>query len=525
MDPQASGPELSRRGILGGIGASYLQAGVSIVATFVSTPIFLAWLGAETFGLYLATTSWVGYLAVFRVGFPQAAGNQIAASVARSEPDQAADVLKTSVYLSALAALAAAAVMAALIATGIVSARLFRGSDAVERLAMPLLVTSGAGFLIALPLQQYIAGLRALRLIHLEQLVQALVRALGVAGGIAVLAAGLGAVPFAASQASVTVLAGLLCAVLVARALGREVRARARFRGGLARALVNPGLHFLLLALSGALIWGTQNIVISMYDSAAAVTPYAVSFRLITMALTWLALGIGALGPTVTSLWVSGRRESLERVLLELLKLGMAGVVVVGIVLGCFGRDFVRLWAGPDAVVSSRVMWTFVAILLAVSFTACFELLLIATSKHARYAHVSLLEGGMNLGLSVLLIGPLGVWGVALGTLAAHLMGSAWYVPRSVTRMLSLGWGRIVRESIAPMLLPAAGSLTWSGICASSIPVGGWGSWMLCAGGSAASFVIIYAALGLNEWERENARRIAGVLRQRWPFSKGRSGG
>ena len=468
MDQQASGPELSRRGILGGIGASYLQAGVSIVATFVSTPILLAWLGAETFGLFLATTSWVGYLAVFRMGFPQAAGNQMAASVARSERDQAADVLKTSVYLSALAA---AAVLAALIATGIVSARLFRGSDVVGRLAMPLLVTSAVGFLIALPLQQYIAGLRALRLIHLEQLVQALVRVLGVAGGIAVLASGLGAIPFAVSQASVTVLAGLLCAVLVARALGREVRARARFRGGLARALVNPGLHFLLLALSGALIWGTDNIVISMYDSSAAVTPYAVSFRLFTMALTWLTLGVGALAPTVTSLWVSGRRASLERVLLELLKLGMAGVAVVGIVLGFFGRDFVRLWAGPEAVVSSRVMWTFVAILFVVSFTICFELFLIATSKHARYAHVSLLEGGMNLGLSVLLIGPLGVWGVALGTLAAHLMGSAWYVPRSVSRMLTLGWGRIVRVAFAPMLLPAAGSLTWSGFCASCLPV------------------------------------------------------
>jgi hypothetical protein len=75
------------------------------------------------------------------------------------------------------------------------------------------------------------------------------------------------------------------------------------------------------------------------------------------------------------------------------------------------------------------------------------------------------------------------------------------------------------------MLLPAAGSLIWAGICASSIPVDGWGSWIICAGGSAASFVIIYAVSGLNEWERENARRIAGRLRQRWPFSKGHGGG
>jgi O-antigen/teichoic acid export membrane protein len=522
--PGATAP-ISRRGILGGIGASYLQAAVSIVVTFVSTPLFLAGLGAETYGLFLATSSWVAYLALFRAGFPQAAGNQMAAAVAQSQPERAADVLRTSLWLSVFAALGGALVLALLVATGVISPRLFKGSDEVARLAMPLLLTSAAGFLIALPLQQYSAGLRALRLVHQEQLVQAAVRVLGLAGGVAVLALGLGAVVFAASQASITVLAGLLCALLVARSLGGELRAHARFRGDLARGLLNPGLHFLLLALSGALIWGTSNIIISMFESAAAVTPYAVTFRLIFIPITWLTLGIGALGPTVTSLWVSGQLEQLERLLLELLKLGMAGAVLVGIGLGFFGRSFVRLWAGPEAVASPSVMWTFVAILVVVSCTTCFELLLIATSRHERYAQISLAEGLMNLTLSLLLIRPLGTWGVALATLLAHLMGSAWFVPRSVTRMLSLPWRRVFREAFAPMLFPAAASLTCAALCASAIDVDDWLAWALCAGGSAACFVIPYALFGLNTWERQNARRLVGVIRERWPFSRGFDGG
>ena len=44
-------------------------------------------------------------------------------------------------------------ICAALIAAGVVSPSLFRGSTEVERLALPMLVASGTGFLVALPLQ------------------------------------------------------------------------------------------------------------------------------------------------------------------------------------------------------------------------------------------------------------------------------------------------------------------------------------------------------------------------------------
>src|SRR5262245_38588591 len=155
MPPASQGPELSRRGILGGVAASYFQAAVSVAVTFVGTPIYLAWLGQETYGLYLAASSWVGYLAMFRLGFPQAAGNEMAASFARAELERVATALKTSAGLAACAALVGTVLGAALIASGIVSPSLFRGSEEVKRLTLPLLVTSGAGYLIALPLQQY----------------------------------------------------------------------------------------------------------------------------------------------------------------------------------------------------------------------------------------------------------------------------------------------------------------------------------------------------------------------------------
>lgn len=519
MPSSSKGPVLSRRGILGGVAASYLQALVGIAVTFVGTPIFLAGLGQETYGLYLAATSWVGYLALFRLGFPQAAGNEMAASFARAELDRVASTLKTSVALAAAAALAGGALGAALIATGIVSPALFRGSEEVKRLTLPLLVTGGLGFLVALPLQQYTAGLRALRLVHVEQFAMAATRLLGLLGGIAVLTLGFGAVGFAVSQASVSVLAGGLGWLFVLGALPRDVRARARFDGALARQILRPGIYFVLLALAGALFWGTPNIVISMFESAAAVTPYAVSFRLITLALGWLAMGTAALTPTVTSLWASGERDRLERVMLEILKLGMALVVPLGIGLGFFGRDFVELWAGPEAVVPTDVMWVFVATLLLVSFTAGFETFLIATSRHERYSRLALLEGASNLALCLLLVRPLGAFGVALAGLASHACVTAWFVPRTVTRTLALSWGRIGREVLLPLSLPSLGALGGVALCTRLVPIEGWGSWLVSAALPTAGFVLAYAAFGLNSWEREHLRQAVWGMRRRWGWS------
>ena len=490
-----------------------------MAVTFVGTPLFLAALGQETYGLYLAATSWVGYLALFRLGFPQAAGNEMAASVARSQPVRVASTLETSVVLAACAALAGALLGALLIATGVISPTLFRGSDEVRRLTLPLIAIGGLGYLIALPLEQFNAGLRALRLVHIEQFAMTAARLFGLVGGLAALALGFGAIGFGITQASVTVIAGALCAFFVLRALPREVRARAGFDAGVARQILRPGMYFVLLALSGALYWGTANIVISMFESAAAVTPYAVSFRLITIALNWLAMGTNALTPTVTSLWASGERERLERVLLEMVKLGLAGMVPLGLGLGFFGRDFVQLWAGAEALVSPAIMWIFVATLLTAAFSSGFETFLVATSRHERYARLALLQGVLNLGLCLLLVHPLGSLGVALATLASHACVTAWWVPWRTTRTLALSWRRIGRETLLPLALPTLAAVGAALLCARLLPIAGWGSWLLSAALPTAVFALAYGALGLNRWERDYLRRALTGMRRSWGWS------
>jgi O-antigen/teichoic acid export membrane protein len=349
--------------------------------------------------------------------------------------------------------------------------------------------------------------------IHLEQLALAVTRLLGLGAAVGILTLGLGAVPFAASQMTVTVLAGATCGIFAARLIPRSLRRTSHASMAVAARIFRPGRHFLLLSLSGALIWSTDNIVISMFLNTASVTPYAVSFRLVIMTITMLGMGIGAVTPTITALWATKDNLVLCRLLLQTMKLGMGATSLVCIVLGFFGRDFIGLWAGPEAVVSPEVMWVFVATLYFVALTMGFEVFLIATSRHAVYAYVSLFEGILNLGISLLLVQHLNLLGVAIGTLSAHLATSAWFVPWTVTRTLGLGAGRVTREVFAPLVIPTVLSV----VCAIAIAhfglVTGWISWLLAAGSTSSIFVIAYGVLSINEWEKENALRAVRTLR------------
>ena len=243
-------------------------------------------------------------------------------------------------------------------------------------------------------------------------------------------------------------------------------------------------------------------------------TPYAVSYRLITLVIMWLGMGIGSLTPTVTALWAAGDRERLERLMLQITKLGMAGAVLAAVEFAFFGRDFVRLWAGPEAVVSAEVMSVFIATLLVVAFTMAFEVYLIATSQHKRYAYVALCEGVINLGLSLFLVQHLGLLGVALGTLGAHALGSGWFVPWSSVRRLGIGWRRVLRQALLPLVVPAAGAAAAAYLIGQHLPPVGWLAWIACASLSAIVFAGSFAAFSLNDWERGHARRLLRVARQ-----------
>jgi O-antigen/teichoic acid export membrane protein len=130
--------------------------------------------------------------------------------------------------------------------------------------------------------------------------------------------------------------------------------------------------------------------------------------------------------------------------------------------------------------------------------------LLNATGRTRGLVSWGLGGAALNLALSLALVRPLGVAGVALGTLLAALATTTWYVPWAAGRALAMGPADLWRALPARWLAPAAVTLAL-GLAASGM-VGGTGP--RCA--AAAALGLLHLGLAwrftLEPAERARAR-------------------
>lgn len=506
---------VTNRGIFRGFSASYTNVLLSAITSLLATPLYLRLLGAENYGLWLTVSSVLTYLSLSAAGLPQATQNRMAEEHATGEDGNAAQVLATSVWCTVLFVFLTSCMGYVLVRQGVISSRLFRGSPSLQRTAIPVLLVSGAGYLASLPLQQFRGALRAVHRVAVAEGVSAAGGVVATAMGLMVLLLGGSVIGFAASQTLVLVVFGLIMMTLALRALpAPSRRSMWRFRPRRAQELLAPSFHFLVISLAGALIWGTDNVVISSRLGASQVPKYAVSLRLFTLASSAIGAVAISLLPSVTALWVTGQTRRLQRLTIQVTRLIMIASLLVTVELTFFGRSFLRLWAGHDAVPPPSTFLLFAAIFLVRSFAQAQELVVIGMARQRAYAAVVAAEGLANLGFTLALVGPLGLSGVALGTLCAHLAATGWFLPWYASRCTSVRVTQVLRESILPVVPATAVAIGVAAIGSETIGAGSWFSLTICMMAVAASFSTLFLFVSSNKWERHTAGRLYRILRR-----------
>jgi O-antigen/teichoic acid export membrane protein len=200
------------------------------------------------------------------------------------------------------------------------------------------------------------------------------------------------------------------------------------------RRLFGQGMLFFVLQLTVLVVFNSDNLVISHYLGAASVTPYSTAWRLTQYAAAMQAFIVPALWPAFTEAyrkrelaWVIAQYQSLQRK--TLLVVGSAALLFA---LG--GKLFIRIWAGPSAVPSQRLIWIMAAFAFVMALTSTQALLLTATGRLRLETGVAVLAAISNLILSIWLVQRIGVDGVILATLFSFvvfmLVPQQWEVSR-----------------------------------------------------------------------------------------------
>ncbi len=206
---------------------------------------------------------------------------------------------------------------------------------------------------------------------------------------------------------------------------------------GTVRKMFGQGSLFFVLQVTNMVVFNSDNLVITHYLGAAAVTPYSVAWRLAQYVYLLQSLLVPSLWPAFTEAYQRRQMDWVRRTYLSIRQKTMLAVGVAALLVGLFGRWLIRVWAGPTAVPGTALMWFMAAYAFVAALTTNQSVLLTATGRLRLQAGVAVLAAAANLALSIFLVQKIGSVGVIVSTVASFALFMIVPQALEVRRILS----------------------------------------------------------------------------------------
>jgi O-antigen/teichoic acid export membrane protein len=410
------------------VGANWALNALQILVLLKLAPFVVETLGREPNGLWVTIVSLTGILSLLVLGVPMASVRYVAGHVATKDYPSANAAVSTCLAICIALGVGALAIGAALwvffettylhgAAAAAVSPETIEGA----RIAFAIVVIQVAmGFAMRLPYGIFDA--------HHDFTVRNAIMAgelllrLGLTLGLLAWKASL---PVLACVQVACMLFEFAVALVVLRRRYPAIRfGLASFDAALVRGILGFSVFAMLLNVGNLLAFRSDAIVIGARLDAAQVTFFDIGNKFFDP-LTGLLIAVGAVVmPMTTKLQATGEREEMRRLFLKWSKICLSIVLLVGLYLIVLGPEFLGWWVGPDFVgPSGRVLQVLMAsffFYLPVRGVALPVLLGLGKPKAPALALLAM--GVVNLLLSLVLVGPLGIFGVALGTAVPNVL-------------------------------------------------------------------------------------------------------
>ncbi len=265
-----------------------------------------------------------------------------------------------------------------------------------------------------------------------------------------------------------------------------------------------PGLslhprHFRLRAIGGVLSFSIvaylitfTNLIMSRTDQAVISFTIGVSFIALYQAGYKVSEMFGmfsgqmqdALTPAAARLNIQRDMAGLQDLLRRSTQLTLLLTVPLYGLSAAYLDPLIRVLTGLKEV-DSATFWVGQSLLFATFSSlvtnSCSKRILMMCGWEKKLLILSLVDAGANLVLSLLLVRPLGVLGVAIGTMIPTvLIGWLWVVPLTA-RFAELSVGRFLRTIFGPVILPLAAGGAMLGGLLWFAPIPANGSFLDCA--------------------------------------------
>jgi O-antigen/teichoic acid export membrane protein len=507
--------------ILRNVASNWVGFGLNAAVTLVLTPFVLRQLGSAGYGVWVLTSSVIGYYGLLDLGFRAGVTQYLTRYLAIGDNRKASECLSSAVaVLASLGVL----MLGLSILAGLLAPRLFHLPRGMEHDAFWCILIVGCSAAIQLALNPFTSVFTATQRFDLANAIGVATRLMTAVGITASLLAGQG-------------LVGVSLATCAASAVDYVIRWR------VARRLA-PGLEFSLRHASMTSVreigafgaWNFvaslntfvyqhgPNIIIGATMPIAAVGRYALATGLTRQLNSVLTPVPQVLYPAATELHVREDREGLERLYHDGSRLMLLVLTAVLVPAAFYAPDFYRTWIGSAYVSGSwngsvATIFQILVISVFADFSSGVGGQVLIAAGHVRPLAFALIAGSIiNLSGSLILIPQFGLAGIAMGTVMGALVVDFVLVPVLLQRYVGLSIVLLIRRAWPRPLVAAAALAVLLG--ALRLGVGRPDGWTQLIGfglasGAAAAAVVL--AVGVTADERRRfliapLRRLTGTI-------------
>jgi O-antigen/teichoic acid export membrane protein len=444
------------------VGSNWVVSLVTMVAIYFLTPFTIHKLGDDAYGTWNLINALTGYLGLLALGVPMASVRYFAEHVASGDSRKLNETIGscTALYL----ALGAIALVVG-IGLYVFFAHAYHIPAALHgdaRIAFALVVLFvSLGFVGLLP--------NGILSAHDDFVPRNMVRLWGVVLRLVL------TFVLLALQASLTMLAlvQLVCLIfdfafcwLIIRRRYPETRLRlADLNWGMARSIFSFSLYVLVLTAGIRLSFETDSIVIGAFENVRSIPYFTVANSFVIYFMEFILAIAAVVMPAATRLKTRGQHGELREVLLKWSKIAFSVTLVIGLFLIVLGPRFIAWWIDPsfERPAGQVLQILMISNLVFLPVRGVALPILMGLGKPGLPTVGFLVAGLVNLGLSIALVGPLGIAGVALGTAIPNVLFAGlvlWQACREVDTPL-LGCLRYVFGRAIVGGIPVLALLLW----------------------------------------------------------------
>jgi O-antigen/teichoic acid export membrane protein len=449
--------------VLKSVGSQWLLVMVTVGATYVLVPFTLKALGPEGYGTWILLGALGGYMSLAVLGVPMASVRYMAQYAAEKNERELNQVLAVcAVWYAGVSAVAVAVGVFLLLSL----ADMFNIPDPLvpsARGAMAFVVLTTCAWFVHLIPYGIMAAHQDFARRHFVLMGGVLVR-LGLTRWLLTVSPSIVMVAVVPLVSTVVELTALW--VLVKRRYP-ALRARfADFEWSKARKICVFSAYVTLLGVGSRLTFQTDALVIGMVLPVDQIPYYAVanSFVLYLIEVVFAIASVAM--PLTVKLRAEGRETDLRDVYLKWSKIALSVTLIPGLYLIVLGPQFIANWMGPafEGPAGLVLRTLMISSLVYLPAGAVSQPILIGLGKESRPGISFLLAGIVNLLLSLALVRPLGLAGVAIGTAVPNVVYAVAMVVLACRHLSLSTWQYVDYVALRAGVgcIPVLGWLWWA---------------------------------------------------------------